>query len=99
MLVPCLVSLTNGGEDDTIECIRNVQLMRQARECCHKRCGLGALRVVAGAGQEILTRPFRLATGRTRKVTAFVGTRGRKDLPKIVDWCMDGKTTVDDVIK
>ena len=55
--------------------------------------------MVAGAGQEILTRPFRLATGRTRKVTAFVGTRGRQDLPKIVDWCMDGKTTVDDVIK
>jgi S-(hydroxymethyl)glutathione dehydrogenase / alcohol dehydrogenase len=97
-IVPYLVNLTKGGADYTFECIGNVQLMRQALECCHKGWGVSVIVGVAGAGQEISTRPFQLVTGRVWKGTAFGGARGRTDVPKIVDWYMDGKINVDDLI-
>jgi len=97
-LVPHLVDLTNGGADHSFECIGNVQTMRQALECCHKGWGESTIIGVAGAGQEISTRPFQLVTGRVWRGTAFGGARGRTDVPKIVDWYMEGKINIDDLI-
>lgn len=97
-LVPYLVDLTNGGADYSFECIGNTQLMRQALECCHKGWGVSVIIGVAGAGEEISTRPFQLVTGRVWKGSAFGGARGRTDVPKIVDWYMDGKINIDDLI-
>jgi S-(hydroxymethyl)glutathione dehydrogenase/alcohol dehydrogenase len=97
-LVPYLVNLTNGGADYSFECIGNVNVMRQALECCHKGWGVSVIIGVAGAGQEISTRPFQLVTGRVWKGTAFGGAKGRRDVPKIVDWYMDGKINIDDLI-
>ncbi len=93
-----LVELTGGGADYSFECIGNVTTMRQALECAHKGWGESIIIGVAGAGQEISTRPFQLVTGRTWKGTAFGGARGRTDVPKIVDWYMDGKINIDDLI-
>jgi S-(hydroxymethyl)glutathione dehydrogenase/alcohol dehydrogenase len=97
-LVPYLVDLTKGGADYTFECVGNVKLMRQALECCHKGWGVSVIIGVAGAGQEIATRPFQLVTGRVWKGSAFGGARGRTDVPKIVDWYMEGKINIDDLI-
>src|SRR6185295_32316 len=97
-LVAHLVELTNGGADYSFECIGNVKVMRQALECCHKGWGVSVIIGVAGSGQEISTRPFQLVTGRVWKGTAFGGARGRTDVPKIVDWYMDGKINIDDLI-
>ena len=97
-LVPYLISLTKGGADYSFECIGNVDVMRQALECCHKGWGVSVIIGVAGAGQEIKTRPFQLVTGRVWKGTAFGGAKGRRDVPKIVDWYMDGKINIDDLI-
>jgi len=97
-LVAYLVNLTKGGADYSFECIGNVQVMRQALECCHKGWGVSVIIGVAGAGQEISTRPFQLVTGRVWKGSAFGGARGRTDVPKIVDWYMDGKINIDDLI-
>jgi S-(hydroxymethyl)glutathione dehydrogenase/alcohol dehydrogenase len=93
-----IVETTNGGVDYSFECIGNVHTMRQALECCHKGWGESCIIGVAGAGQEIATRPFQLVTGRVWKGTAFGGARGRTDVPKIVDWYMDGKINIDDLI-
>jgi S-(hydroxymethyl)glutathione dehydrogenase/alcohol dehydrogenase len=97
-LVPYLVNLTKGGADYSFECIGNVSTMRQALECCHKGWGTSVIIGVAPAGAEISTRPFQLVTGRVWKGTAFGGARGRTDVPKIVDWYMDGKINIDDLI-
>ncbi|MFN8772929.1 MAG: S-(hydroxymethyl)glutathione dehydrogenase/class III alcohol dehydrogenase [bacterium] len=97
-LVPYLVALTDGGADYSFECVGNVDLMRQALECCHRGWGESIIIGVAGAGQEIRTRPFQLVTGRVWKGTAFGGARGRTDVPKIVDWYMDGRIRIDDLI-
>jgi S-(hydroxymethyl)glutathione dehydrogenase/alcohol dehydrogenase len=97
-LVAYLVELTKGGADYTFECIGNVKVMRQALECCHKGWGVSVIIGVAGAGQEISTRPFQLVTGRVWKGSAFGGARGRTDVPKIVDWYMNGKINIDDLI-
>jgi S-(hydroxymethyl)glutathione dehydrogenase/alcohol dehydrogenase len=97
-LVAHLVSLTRGGADYSFECIGNVDVMRQALECCHKGWGVSVIIGVAGAGQEIKTRPFQLVTGRVWKGTAFGGAKGRRDVPKIVDWYMEGKINIDDLI-
>jgi S-(hydroxymethyl)glutathione dehydrogenase/alcohol dehydrogenase len=97
-LVSYLVDLTKGGADYSFECIGNVNVMRQALECCHKGWGVSVIIGVAGAGEEIRTRPFQLVTGRVWKGTAFGGARGRTDVPKIVDWYMDGKINIDDLI-
>src|SRR6201985_560876 len=97
-LVPYLVNLTKGGADYTFECIGNTKTMRQALECSHRGWGVSVIIGVAGAGQEISTRPFQLVTGRTWKGTAFGGARGRSDVPRIVDWYMDGKINIDDLI-
>ncbi len=97
-LVPHLVNLTKGGADYSFECIGNVEVMRQALECCHKGWGVSVIIGVAGAGQEIRTRPFQLVTGRVWKGTAFGGAKGRRDVPKIVDWYMEGKINIDDLI-
>jgi S-(hydroxymethyl)glutathione dehydrogenase/alcohol dehydrogenase len=97
-LVPYLVNLTKGGADYSFECIGNVKLMRQALECCHKGWGVSVIIGVAPAGAEIATRPFQLVTGRVWKGTAFGGARGRTDVPKIVDWYMEGKINIDDLI-
>jgi S-(hydroxymethyl)glutathione dehydrogenase/alcohol dehydrogenase len=97
-LVPYLVSLTEGGADYSFECIGNVATMRQALECCHRGWGVSVIIGVAGAGQEISTRPFQLVTGRVWKGTAFGGVKGRTELAKIVDWYMDGKIEIDDLI-
>ena len=97
-LVAHLVELTGGGADYSFECIGNVEVMRQALECCHRGWGTSVIVGVAGAGQEIKTRPFQLVTGRNWKGTAFGGARGRTDVPKIVDWYMDGKINIDDLI-
>lgn len=97
-LVPYLIDLTKGGADFSFECVGNVKLMRQALECCHKGWGVSTIIGVAGAGQEIATRPFQLVTGRVWKGSAFGGARGRTDVPKIVDWYMDGKINIDDLI-
>jgi S-(hydroxymethyl)glutathione dehydrogenase/alcohol dehydrogenase len=97
-VVAHLVELTGGGADYSFECIGNVKTMRQALECCHKGWGVSVIIGVAGAGQEISTRPFQLVTGRVWKGTAFGGARGRTDVPKIVDWYMEGKINIDDLI-
>ncbi|RAQ39435.1 S-(hydroxymethyl)glutathione dehydrogenase/class III alcohol dehydrogenase, partial [Arthrospira sp. O9.13F] len=97
-LVAYLVDLTKGGADYSFECIGNVQVMRQALECCHKGWGVSVIIGVASAGQEISTRPFQLVTGRVWKGSAFGGARGRTDVPKIVDWYMEGKINIDDLI-
>ena len=93
-----IIDLTNGGVDYSFECIGNVNVMRQALECCHKGWGESVIIGVAGAGQEISTRPFQLVTGRVWRGSAFGGARGRTDVPKIVDWYMDGKINIDDLI-
>jgi S-(hydroxymethyl)glutathione dehydrogenase/alcohol dehydrogenase len=97
-LVPYLVNLTGGGADYSFECIGNVEVMRQALECCHKGWGVSVIIGVAGAGQEIRTRPFQLVTGRVWKGTAFGGAKGRRDVPKIVEWYMDGKIRIAELI-
>jgi S-(hydroxymethyl)glutathione dehydrogenase/alcohol dehydrogenase len=97
-LVPYLVNLTDGGADFSFECIGNVKVMRQALECCHRGWGTSIIIGVAGAGQEISTRPFQLVTGRNWRGTAFGGARGRTDVPKIVDWYMEKKINIDDLI-
>ena len=97
-LVAHLVELTKGGADYSFECVGNTTLMRQALECCHKGWGKSTIIGVAGAGQEISTRPFQLVTGRVWQGSAFGGARGRTDVPKIVDWYMDKKINIDDLI-
>ncbi len=97
-LVAHLVELTGGGADYSFECIGNVKVMRQALECCHKGWGISTVIGVAGAGEEINTRPFQLVTGRVWQGSAFGGARGRTDVPKIVDWYMEGKINIDDLI-
>ena len=97
-LAPYLVNLTKGGADYSFECIGNVKVMRQALECCHKGWGVSVIIGVAPSGAEISTRPFQLVTGRVWKGTAFGGARGRTDVPRIVDWYMDGKINIDDLI-
>jgi S-(hydroxymethyl)glutathione dehydrogenase/alcohol dehydrogenase len=97
-LIEAIADLTNGGADYSFECIGNVNTMRQALECCHKGWGESIIIGVAGAGQEISTRPFQLVTGRVWRGSAFGGARGRTDVPKIVDWYMDGKINIDDLI-
>ena len=93
-----LVEISGGGVDYSFECIGNVKVMRQALECCHKGWGQSCVIGVAGAGQEIRTRPFQLVTGRSWRGTAFGGARGRTDVPRIVDWYMDGRINIDDLI-
>ena len=93
-----IIEITKGGADYSFECIGNVKVMRQALECCHKGWGQSIIIGVAGAGQEIATRPFQLVTGRVWKGSAFGGARGRTDVPKIVDWYMQGKINIDDLI-
>jgi len=97
-VVEAICDLTNGGVDYSFECIGNVNVMRQALECCHKGWGESYIIGVAGAGQEIATRPFQLVTGRAWKGSAFGGARGRTDVPKLVDWYMEGKINIDDMI-
>jgi S-(hydroxymethyl)glutathione dehydrogenase/alcohol dehydrogenase len=97
-LVGHLVELTGGGADYSFECVGNVQLMRQALECCHRGWGVSVIIGVAGAGQEIATRPFQLVTGRVWKGSAFGGARGRTDVPKIVDWYMEKKIDIDTLV-
>ncbi|MET0382129.1 MAG: S-(hydroxymethyl)glutathione dehydrogenase/class III alcohol dehydrogenase [Burkholderiaceae bacterium] len=97
-LVDAVVQLTDGGADYSFECIGNTTTMRQALECCHKGWGKSVIIGVAGAGQEISTRPFQLVTGREWKGSAFGGARGRTDVPRIVDWYMDGKISIDPLI-
>ncbi|MGV8996734.1 MAG: S-(hydroxymethyl)glutathione dehydrogenase/class III alcohol dehydrogenase [Parvibaculaceae bacterium] len=97
-VVAHLVELTGGGADYSFECIGNINTMRQALECCHRGWGVSTVIGVAGAGQEISTRPFQLVTGRVWKGSAFGGARGRTDVPRIVDWYMDGKINIDDLI-
>ena len=97
-VVKAIVDLTDGGADYSFECIGNVKVMRQALECCHKGWGESVIIGVAGAGQEISTRPFQLVTGRVWRGTAFGGAKGRRDVPRIVDWYMDGKINIDDLI-
>ena len=97
-VVEAIVDITKGGADYSFECIGNVNTMRQALECCHKGWGESVIIGVAGAGQEISTRPFQLVTGRVWRGSAFGGARGRTDVPTIVDWYMDGKINIDDMI-
>ena len=97
-VVDAIVQLTDGGADYSFECIGNTTTMRQALECCHKGWGQSVIIGVAAAGQEIATRPFQLVTGRVWKGSAFGGARGRSDVPKIVDWYMDGKINIDELI-
>ncbi|HEX6721693.1 MAG TPA: zinc-binding dehydrogenase, partial [Burkholderiaceae bacterium] len=97
-VVDAIVQATDGGADYSFECIGNVQVMRQALECCHKGWGVSVIIGVAAAGQEIATRPFQLVTGRVWKGSAFGGARGRSDVPKIVDWYMEGKIQIDPLI-
>ena len=97
-LVAHLVDLTKGGADYSFECVGSTTLMRQALECCHRGWGVSTIIGVAAAGQEIHTRPFQLVTGRRWQGTAFGGARGRTDVPKIVDWYMDRKINIDDLI-
>lgn len=97
-VVEAILDLTNGGADYSFECIGNVNTMRQALESCHKGWGESIIIGVAGAGQEISTRPFQLVTGRVWRGSAFGGARGRSDVPTIVDWYMQGKINIDDLI-
>ncbi len=97
-VVQAIVDISGGGADFSFECIGNVNVMRQALECCHRGWGESIIIGVAGSGQEIATRPFQLVTGRVWKGTAFGGARGRTDVPRIVDWYMEGKINIDDLI-
>ena len=97
-VVDAIVQLTDGGADYSFECVGNTTLMRQALECTHKGWGKSFIIGVAAAGQEISTRPFQLVTGREWRGSAFGGARGRTDVPKIVDWYMEGKLNIDDLI-
>ncbi len=97
-IVGHLVELTGGGADYSFECVGSTELMRQALECCHKGWGVSTIIGVAGAGQEISTRPFQLVTGRRWQGSAFGGARGRTDVPKIVDWYMNKKIDIDSLI-
>ena len=97
-VIEAIIDLTSGGVDYSFECIGNVDIMRDALECCHKGWGESYIIGVAGAGKEISTRPFQLVTGRSWKGTAFGGARGRTDVPKVVDWYMDGKIQIDPLI-
>jgi S-(hydroxymethyl)glutathione dehydrogenase/alcohol dehydrogenase len=97
-IVQAIADLTDGGVDYSFECIGNVDVMRQALECCHKGWGESVIIGVAGAGKEIVTRPFQLVTGRVWRGSAFGGAKGRTDVPKIVDWYMSGKINIDDLI-
>jgi S-(hydroxymethyl)glutathione dehydrogenase/alcohol dehydrogenase len=97
-VVQAVIDLTGGGADFSFECIGNVHTMRQALECCHRGWGESIIIGVAASGQEISTRPFQLVTGRIWRGTAFGGARGRTDVPKIVDWYMEGKINIDDLI-
>ena len=97
-LVQYLVSLTKGGADYSFECVGNTTLMRQALECCHKGWGTSVIIGVAESGKEISTRPFQLVTGRNWRGSAFGGARGRTDVPKIVDWYMEGRIDIDSLI-
>jgi S-(hydroxymethyl)glutathione dehydrogenase/alcohol dehydrogenase len=97
-VVDAIIQLTDGGADYSFECIGNVTTMRQALECCHKGWGQSIIIGVAEAGKEIATRPFQLVTGRVWKGSAFGGARGRTDVPKIVDWYMDNKINIDELI-
>ncbi len=97
-VVAAIVDMTDGGVDYSFECIGNVEVMRQALECCHKGWGESIIIGVAGSGQEIATRPFQLVTGRVWRGTAFGGAKGRTEVPRIVDWYMDGKINIDDLI-
>ncbi|MBN9532687.1 MAG: S-(hydroxymethyl)glutathione dehydrogenase/class III alcohol dehydrogenase [Alphaproteobacteria bacterium] len=97
-VVQAIVDLTGGGADFSFECIGNVHTMRQALECCHRGWGESIIIGVAGSGQEIATRPFQLVTGRVWRGSAFGGARGRTDVPKIVDWYMEKKINIDDLI-
>jgi S-(hydroxymethyl)glutathione dehydrogenase/alcohol dehydrogenase len=97
-VVDAIIQLTDGGADYSFECIGNTTVMRQALECCHKGWGQSVIIGVAAAGQEISTRPFQLVTGRVWKGSAFGGARGRTDVPKIVDWYMEHKINIDDLI-
>src|SRR6516225_5131225 len=97
-LVPYLIDITKGGADFSFECVGNVNLMRQALECCQRGWGTCVIIGVAAAGEEISTRPFQLVTGRTWKGTAFGGAKSRRDVPKIVDWYMQGRINIDDLI-
>jgi S-(hydroxymethyl)glutathione dehydrogenase / alcohol dehydrogenase len=97
-VVDAIVQLTGGGADFSFECIGNTTTMRQALECCHKGWGQSVIIGVAAAGEEIATRPFQLVTGRVWKGSAFGGARGRTDVPKIVDWYMDGRIKIDELI-
>jgi S-(hydroxymethyl)glutathione dehydrogenase/alcohol dehydrogenase len=97
-VVAHLVELTGGGADYSFECVGNTKLMRQALECCHRGWGVSVIIGVAGAGQEISTRPFQLVTGRVWKGTAFGGARGRTDVPRLIDWYMERKIEIDSMI-
>ena len=97
-LVDHIVRLTDGGADYSFECIGNVKVLRAALECCHKGWGQSFIIGVAAAGEEISTRPFQLVTGRQWRGSAFGGARGRTDVPTIVDWYMEGKLNIDDLI-
>ncbi len=97
-VVKAIVDLTDGGVDYSFECVGNVKIMRQALECCHRGWGESIVIGVAGAGQEIATRPFQLVTGRVWRGSAFGGAKGRSDVPRIVDWYMSGKINIDDLI-
>ena len=97
-VVQAIVDITGGGADFSFECIGNVHTMRQALECCHRGWGTSIIIGVAPSGTEIATRPFQLVTGRNWRGSAFGGARGRTDVPKIVDWYMDGKINIDDLI-
>ena len=97
-VVDHIIQMTDGGADYSFECVGNVQLMRQALECTHKGWGRSIIIGVAPAGAEISTRPFQLVTGRKWEGSAFGGARGRTDVPKIVDWYMEGKVNIDELI-
>ena len=97
-IVAHLVALTDGGADFTFDCTGNTEVMRQALEACHRGWGVSTVIGVAEAGKEIATRPFQLVTGRVWKGTAFGGAKGRTDVPKIVDWYMNGQIQIDPMI-
>ena len=97
-VVGAIVDMTDGGVDYSFECIGNTDVMRQALECCHKGWGESVIIGVAASGKEIATRPFQLVTGRVWRGTAFGGAKGRTQVPGIVDWYMDGKINIDDLI-
>jgi S-(hydroxymethyl)glutathione dehydrogenase/alcohol dehydrogenase len=97
-VVQAVLDATGGGADFSFDCTGNTDVMRQALECCHRGWGESIIIGVAEAGKEIATRPFQLVTGRVWKGSAFGGARGRTDVPKIVDWYMDGKIEIDSLI-